>query len=57
MDKKEKDNLYSLALDGAIDIIELVSDEFAKEFQGKAPFDKEAMTKGEPQFQPLEEWE
>lgn len=36
-----KDNIYSSALDGAVEIIEEISGAIAEELKGAAPFDKE----------------
>ncbi len=45
-----KDNLYDSALSGIEDILESVSNEIAKEFTGKSPFDKEEISQDETDY-------
>ena len=42
-----KENLYDTAVSGILELIELVSEDIAKEFKGTNPFDKRPATDAE----------
>ena len=42
-----KENLYDTAVSGILELIDLVSEDIAKEFKGTNPFDKRPATEAE----------